>query len=305
MKKKLQTPFSTRQYMTSDDFEIYYYSDSSLENVAMHSHDYFEFYFFLEGDISMQIGEQIHPVRFGDVMLIPPGLSHKPLIHSTEPPYRRFILWISMAYYRRLQSLSPDYTYLMDYVQRRRQYLFHHDQIAFNTIQAKLIRSIEEMKSNRFGHQTQTDLCIQELMLHLNRLVYERSHAPRKSEQEFLYQSICTYIEGHLEEDLSLDRLSRMFFVSKYHIAHIFKDNLGLSIHRFITCKRLEQCREAILSGMTISHAYRTFGFGDYSSFFRAFKKEYGISPKDFQDMNAIRPDQTGSSDDPLLSTAR
>jgi len=43
--------------------------------------------------------------------------------------------------------------------------------------------------------------------------------------------------------------------------------------------------RKAILGQMSITEAYQTFGFGDYSSFYRAFKKEYGISPKDFRDM--------------------
>lgn len=283
--------------MTAEDFEIYYYHDSTLENVAMHSHDYFEFYFFLEGDISFQLGDQIYPVCFGDVMLIPPGLSHKPLIHSTDRPYRRFVFWVSRSYCEMLRSLSPDYTYLTDYVQQHNNYLFHNDQITFHTIQAKLIRLIEEKQAKRFGHEAQTALCVQELILHLNRLAYERSHPPRKNEQAALYQNICTYIEDHLEEDLSLDRLSRMFFVSKFYIAHSFKENLGLSIHQFITRKRLEQCREAILSGMSITRAYRSFGFGDYSSFFRAFKKEYGISPKDYQDMIAIRPEQGGDAD--------
>ena len=36
---------------------------------------------------------------------------------------------------------------------------------------------------------------------------------------------------------------------------------------------------------MNITEAYHMFGFGDYSSFYRAFKKEFGISPKDFRDM--------------------
>ena len=56
-------------------------------------------------------------------------------------------------------------------------------------------------------------------------------------------------------------------------------------IHQYITKKRLALCREAILGQMSITEAYQTFGFGDYSSFYRAFKKEYGISPKDFRDM--------------------
>ena len=42
MKKNLKTEFSTRQYMLSRDFEIYYYSDKNLPDVKMHTHDYYE-----------------------------------------------------------------------------------------------------------------------------------------------------------------------------------------------------------------------------------------------------------------------
>ena len=84
---------------------------------------------------------------------------------------------------------------------------------------------------------------------------------------------------------MSLEQLSKAFFVSKYHIAHVFKDNIGLSIHQYITKKRLNLCKEAISGHMSITQAYQMFGFGDHSSFYRAFKKEYGISPKDFCDM--------------------
>ena len=49
-----------------------------------------------------------------------------------------------------------------------------------------------------------------------------------------LYQNISQYIEEHLNEDLSLDRLAREFYVSKYHIAHIFKDSIGISVHQYI-----------------------------------------------------------------------
>ncbi len=46
MAKNLQTKFSTRQYMLSRDFEIYYYNEPASEKVSIHSHDYYEFYFF-------------------------------------------------------------------------------------------------------------------------------------------------------------------------------------------------------------------------------------------------------------------
>ena len=55
MKKKLQTAFTTRQYMLSKDFEIYYYNEKYTSKIEMHTHNYYEFYFFIEGDVQIQI----------------------------------------------------------------------------------------------------------------------------------------------------------------------------------------------------------------------------------------------------------
>ncbi|MBO5371453.1 MAG: helix-turn-helix domain-containing protein [Lachnospiraceae bacterium] len=292
MNKKLQSQFSTRQYMLSKDFEIYLYNDTSLTKVNTHSHAYYEFYFFLEGDVSMQIDDTLYPVTFGDIMLIPPHIPHRPVIHSLNVPYRRFVFWISQEYCNHLIQLSPDYAYLMQYVQTNKDYLFHIDKITFYSIQSKALRLIEEMQSEHFGKHAQISLCVNDLVLHLNRIVYKQKHKKRSGEELSLYQNLCTFIEEHLDEDLSLERLSAEFFVSKYHISHIFKQNLGISIHQFITKKRLYLCREAIIGDMPITKAYQTFGFGDYSSFFRAFKKEYGISPKECQDMQLVKLDK-------------
>ena len=91
------------------------------------------------------------------------------------------------------------------------------------------------------------------------------------------------YIEDHLEEDLTLEKLAAAFYVSKYHIAHVFKDSTGLSVHQYIMKKRLFACKNAIPDCENISDVYLQFGFKDYSSFYRAFKKEFGISPKEYK----------------------
>lgn len=287
MHKKLQSRFSTRQYMLSKDYELYYYHDTSLKNVDIHTHDYYEFYFFLGGNVSLQIDKDIHPVSPGDMVIVPPGLAHRPIIHDVAEPYSRFVFWISSEFCNHLLSLSSDYGYLMQLVSTRKTYVFHNDKITFNSIIAKLTRLLEEMQANRFGKGAQIPVYVMDLLLFLNRLVYEENHPASALDNDSLYQNICNFIEAHIEEDLSLERISGEFFMSKYHIAHIFKSNLGLSIHQYITKKRLTYCRQSILSGMSITNAYETFGFGDYSSFYRAFKKEYGISPKDYRDMNS------------------
>ena len=88
-----------------------------------------------------------------------------------------------------------------------------------------------------------------------------------------------------------LERLAAELFVSKYHIAHVFKDEIGMSIHQYISKKRLARCREALLGDVPVTKVYLLFGFHDYSSFYRAFKKEYGISPKDFKKLHTVTSD--------------
>ena len=171
------------------------------------------------------------------------------------------------------------------YVETEKKYIFHTDQIVFNAIQSKLLRLLEEMRAEKFGRDAQISICINDLVLTLNRVVYEQTTPKYKNPEYLLYQQLEEYIQDHLQEHLSLDELAKKFFVSKYHIAHVFKDNIGLSVHQFITKKRLKLCQEAISGNMSITEAYHKFGFGDYSSFYRAFKKEYGISPKDYRDM--------------------
>ncbi|MDE7019148.1 MAG: AraC family transcriptional regulator [Lachnospiraceae bacterium] len=284
MKKNLQTSFQTRQYMLSKDFEIYYYNDKNLPRVGLHAHDYYEFYFFLEGSISIQIDEEIHPLRVGDIILIPPGISHRPIIHDDNIPYRRFVLWISKDYCSHLLSLSPAYGYLLQFAQINKTYIYHNKQISFNTIQSMILRLLEELHADRFGREAQISLCLNGLLLHLSRTIHERNHPQAQNTELSLYHNVLTYMEDHIEEDLSLDKLADTFFVSKYHIAHIFKKNFGMSVHQYITKKRLTLCKEAILGGGNITDIYPAFGFGDYSSFYRAFQKEYGISPKSWKE---------------------
>ena len=107
MAKNLQSKFSPRQYMLSRDFEIYYYNEPGSVKVRLHTHDYYEFYFFLEGDVSILIEKKEYPLKYGDMVLIPPGVPHQALIHDTNMPYRRFVFWISVDYCSQLLKLSP------------------------------------------------------------------------------------------------------------------------------------------------------------------------------------------------------
>ena len=285
MKKKLRSAFQSRQYMTSRDFELFYYDDRNLTKVESHTHNYYEFCFFIEGEVSMQVGKDIYPLHFGDMMLIPPNSSHRAIIHNKHTPYRRFVFWISEDFYRELELRSPYYTYNISHVKETGNCIFHIEHLDFNSLQSKMIRLLEEMQANHFGKDLQIALYVEDLILRINRLVQEKIEPKRVATDTSLYSNLAEYIEEHLEEELTLEKLANVFYVSKYHIAHVFKDNIGLSIHQYITKKRLSLCREAIRSDTNITDVYQAYGFGEYSSFYRAFKKEYGISPKEYRNM--------------------
>ena len=281
MKKKLQTEFSTRQYMISKDFEIYYYSDQGLKKTNNHSHNYYEFYFFLEGTVDIQIEDTRYPLQYGDVVFLPPKVMHHAIIHNPGTPYRRFVFWISKAYMNYFLQQSDCYGYILEEAQKK-HYLMHNNQLDANDIHAKIIALIEELHSDDYAKEEQLSLSVQQLLLSLNRKLYAQTHENIKKESS-MYQNLLSYIDDNLEEDLTLDAIASHFYVSKYYVSHVFKDNTGMSVHQYILKKRLNACKNAMLSEECITSFYEAYGFWDYSAFYRAFKKEYGISPKEFR----------------------
>ena len=86
-------------------------------------------------------------------------------------------------------------------------------------------------------------------------------------------------MNSNFRKDVSLDRLARRFFVSKYHLCRAFKEYSGISVHAYVNHKRIIFAKSLIESGMTASGAAEKVGFGDYSAFYRAYVKILGKSP--------------------------
>ena len=74
--------------------------------------------------------------------------------------------------------------------------------------------------------------------------------------------------------------LAEKFYISKYYLCRAFHKATGLTVHDYIRLKRLNLARELKAEGKSISEAAMMAGFTDYSSFYRAYLKEYGVSPR-------------------------
>ena len=279
MKRELRSEFNSRQYMLAEDFEVYYYSDLHFSSVGRHSHPYTEVYLFCEGEVDMEIAGRRVSLQPGDVLVLPPGTEHRAVVRSGERPYRRFVFWLSEAFCEALRAESPDYLYLFDRVRSRRDCVFPTDHLEFNSLRGKLFALLEELHTDRFGREARIGLSVRDLLLTLSRMVWQRKNTRSKKETVSSFQAVTDYIAHHLEADLSLDALSRALYLSKFYISHLIQENTGLSLHRYITKKRLAACADAMQGGEKAGEACARFGFQNYSGFYRAFVKEYGCSP--------------------------
>lgn len=90
------------------------------------------------------------------------------------------------------------------------------------------------------------------------------------------------YIKGSKFEHLRYDDVLDCVFLSKSRLTHLFKDEMGIPLMKYITWKRLLHTSiQLATSHMTITNAAHQYGFADAAHFSRVFKDHFGISPRD------------------------
>lgn len=275
--------FDPRQIMHSSNFEIFHYKEPRPNTVEVHHHDFYEVYFFLSGAVDYWVDGKTFHLEPGDFLLINPMELHRPIVAPESKTYERIVLWINKDYLEKLSSDSMNLTRCFDTTLPTHTNLLHPRTVQRTTLTMCLTELIREHYGNNLGNELYAHGLFLQFMVELNRLAL---HSPKpgavKEESSTLVSQVLTYINEHFSEELSLESIAGKFYVSKYHLSHAFSSEVGVSIYRYIILKRLTSACQMLSEGKAAKEVCVGCGFSDYTSFFRAFKSEYGISPRDF-----------------------
>ena len=268
--------FDPRQVMRKDSFEVFHYKQPRPNAVEVHHHDFYEVYFLLGGQIEYWVEGRLIRMAPGDLLLINPLQLHRPVQQTHDQLYERIVLWIHCGY---LQVLAPELCRCFD------ENLPNHISPAAaeqSALKTQLLTLVREHYSNEFGSEACARGLFLQFMVQLNRLALHTDRRAQESQplSELVQQSL-EYIAENIGQNLSLEGIAGNFFVSKYHLAHAFSREVGVSVYRYIMLKRLLMARQMLSAGEPAGQVCRDCGFSDYTSFYRAFKAEYGISPRE------------------------
>ena len=255
----------------------------SNEHLQLHSHSFFELLWCVGcRDVEYLVGTERYKLQPGDLIFVPPGISHRPLLpERVEEPYVRFVLWISVNFLERFASLFP---YPLT-GHRLRPNMLRTGGTRWERLGELFLEGVLESEQRQDGWEAAVVGNTLTLLAQIKRATDDRTARALEAEQPELLDRILAHVEEHYREELTIGALAERFYVSPSTVSHLCKQKLGVSLHRLLTQRRLIGAKSLIDRGVPLEEVARQVGFRDYSGFYRAFRQEYGISPRQYRQL--------------------
>ncbi len=272
--------FDPRQTMHRSEFEIFHYRDTHLGDVELHHHDFYEVYLFLSGEVDYWVDGRLYHLQPGDLLLINPMEFHRPVVKEEGDVYERVVLWIEKSFLEGFSTESVSLTRCFDHTLPTHTNLIRTSSLWRSNLTARMNALVREYYGDEYGGLLCAKGLLLQLMVELNRVALQNEDSVQRGESSPLVSKVLAYIADHYAEEMSLESLAQQFFVSKYHLSHEFSRTMGIGVHRYIILKRLLIAKQLMTDGVLPGDVFAECGFRDYTNFYRAFKAEYGISPR-------------------------
>ena len=251
------------------------------DQVQLHSHAFYEILYIRSGTgLPYLVGTERYLLQRGDVVIVCPGVGHRPLLTSSLPePYRRDVLWLSQEFVDGIVKMFPE-----SFPLQAAPALLRTAGTEWEAVLRERFRAgIREADRQTRGWEVMVLGNTVQLLMLLSRAIEDNRSEPQHVEQPELLEEVLAYMERHLAEKLTIPAVAQRFFVSERKISNTFREEMGVSFHRCLTQRRLIAAKNLIAEGVGLEQVGEQVGFLDYSSFYRAFRQVFGISPRQYR----------------------
>jgi AraC-like DNA-binding protein/quercetin dioxygenase-like cupin family protein len=274
-----------------EDFRFFHLRDKQGQEFEFHYHDFNKIVFFLSGSVEYRIEGKAYKLKPWDILFVSQGQLHQTVILPDEP-YERIVIWVNTKF---LAEHSADCNLLncFNLSSSAQNNLLRLGEDIVGDLKPILFHLETSMKDDGFGAKLLQNSLFLQLVICLNRLCLD--HTLDSAAKDIIYDKrigeVLSYINSNLDQDLSIEDLASRFYISKYHLMHKFKKQTGYTVYNYILKKRLIKASQLIKKGAQVTETSVSCGFGDYSNFERAFRKEFGLSPRNYYKMIGIDTD--------------
>lgn len=237
------------------------YASSPNDEYGKHMHPFLEILFFVTGDAEYTVESEKRKLRNGDCVLIQPGKFHFAEVNHSIL-YERYVLKFP-------EMLVPDHVKKTLYA-RSPFYRLTQEEIA-------VFRSLDNYYST-MNDDDMYIICVAKLW-ELFALLNNNKERVNNADNPSVVSKIIHYIEQHLEDNLSISKMSQELSYSESYISNSFKKEMHISIMKYIRSKKIIHAHSLIQNGEKPQDVCEKLNFNDYSTFYRQYLKVIGVSP--------------------------